>query len=220
MKAKYDCAGNIIVLLDNLSNKTDDEFDQLIKFEIVSDKNVSVNIFNRDGSKAKNCLNGLRALMNLLSLKYEIFGPTEFSQDNILLAVGITVKNQSEISIKHPAIEPGGTKSIDHVTLGNEHLVNWIIGDVVKIPSNYIPKLNEEYVYQMTDNILKTRVFESGVGETGSCGSGAVAVGVSAFNRYGLTESVIDYPGGKLQVKICGDLVSLRGPTQLISCTD
>lgn len=66
----------------------------------------------------------------------------------------------------------------------------------------------------------RMRVYERGVGETLSCGTGACAVALSVRARHGLTQpgSVVVYvPGGRLRVDVCEDgRIALGGPAVLV----
>jgi diaminopimelate epimerase len=71
------------------------------------------------------------------------------------------------------------------------------------------------------DEIYEVFVWERGAGETQACGSGASAIGASAFAS-GLTDRRnwlgIDMPGGRLYVKQenAADSVTLAGPAQMV----
>ena len=49
---------------------------------------------------------------------------------------------------------------------------------------------------------LRLRVHERGVGETQSCGTGAVAAAAAAARRTGAREWLVDVPGGRLNVRL------------------
>ncbi|MEP9391446.1 diaminopimelate epimerase [Gordonia sp. VNK1] len=63
------------------------------------------------------------------------------------------------------------------------------------------------------------RVFERGVGETRSCGTGLVAAAASglAHLHHQTGEMTIDVPGGRVQVRILDDDAWLRGPSRLVA---
>lgn len=121
------------------------------------------------------------------------------------------------------------------VNVGNPHVVVALSSDdeLTGLDLTAIPILdpvpadgaNVEFVVPadplVTDGVgqMRMRVFERGVGETLSCGTGvsaaALAVrewaGASAPDRWR-----VDVPGGTLGVRIVGDHVLLSGPAQLV----
>ena len=84
--------------------------------------------------------------------------------------------------------------------------------------------VNVEFVVRHgapTDRHVRMRVHERGVGETLSCGTGAVAVMVAAAERDGApmeTAYTIDVPGGKVVVTRRADAhLELRGPATIVA---
>ncbi|MGC4932703.1 diaminopimelate epimerase [Gordonia sp. DT30] len=65
----------------------------------------------------------------------------------------------------------------------------------------------------------RMRVFERGVGETRSCGTGLVAAAAAALAYRGerTGELVIDVPGGRVEVTVHTDNAWLRGPSELVA---
>ncbi len=58
------------------------------------------------------------------------------------------------------------------------------------------------------DGAIEARVWERGVGETGSSGSSAVAVAAAL----GCSSVTVRFPGGPLDVRLDGDVAYLTGP--------
>jgi diaminopimelate epimerase len=66
------------------------------------------------------------------------------------------------------------------------------------------------------------RVFERGVGETRSCGTGTVAAAAAALSYEGVDTGTVTVgvPGGEVTVSIDHDGASLRGPSVLLARGD
>lgn len=219
MIRNYDCAGNTIYVTDEVGcSKT--PFDQAIYFDQpdVNTPTLDVTIYNTDGSQAGNCLNGMRALTHLAFEELGIGKDNQIKlvQNGILLAVGFVDEYGTGVKVKFPEYTRGNGDEPDTVNLGNSHEVHWLTNnnDTLNIPDNYKPAINEEYILAIDGNKLTVRVFERGVGETGSCGTGAVAVLYSAYQRFGMKNVLISYPGGTLEGSIKDDGITLRGPIQ------
>lgn len=109
----------------------------------------------------------------------------------------------------------------DAAGAGNPHFV-FLVDDPAAIPlDRHGPVLETDARFPRRTNVemvavrgggLHMRVWERGVGETASCGSGACAAAAVAHRR-GLVpaRSVVVVPGGELSVEV-GDTVRLGGP--------
>jgi diaminopimelate epimerase len=120
------------------------------------------------------------------------------------------------------------------VTVGNPHLV-CAVDDVAGLdlsePFGVDPVLfpdgaNVEFVapaeplhHADLDAHVRVRVFERGVGETMSCGSGACAVAAVTVDRLNLMVGTVavDVPGGRLTVVIALDRCILSGPAVIVA---
>jgi diaminopimelate epimerase len=85
-------------------------------------------------------------------------------------------------------------------------------------PADFPDGVNVELVSVRGPRHLEMRVFERGVGETRSCGTGACAAAVAAAGESDVDGGrwVVDVPGGRLTVELHDDGVQLVGPAVLI----
>ena len=183
------------------------QFDQLISIEAPSlpDLDFSATIFNRDGSKAENCINGARCFG-----KY-IFDTGLLNKPELLVGIEENIwkisnpeKNtyavEQKISNPHlgkellPKSNSSGLHSLDlegdnleigFVNLGNPHAINFTTGiktmpldkwgESIQESKSFPDGVNLTLAEMISPNKVNIRVFERGVGETLACGSGACA---------------------------------------------
>jgi diaminopimelate epimerase len=118
------------------------------------------------------------------------------------------------------------------VLMPNPHAVTWVdeveaagalAAAPVVVPAEAYPEgVNVEFVRVLAEGHLQMRVFERGVGETLSCGTGACAAAVASARRRGVGPGGrrirVDVPGGSVGVTWHPDgSVELDGPTQLVA---
>ena len=166
-----------------LSNrKTGIGFDQLLLLSR-SEEIWKVRVFNADGSEARNCFNGLRCLAS-----YSIRDKQEIE----IFENTFTVIRDKESSKKIATVlsrMPEGKKIQDfyYVDIGNFHIVkesNDLANENLKNSyKSFIEKAKEFglpsncnlNIFQRVQDMINIRTYESGVGETKSCGSGTAA---------------------------------------------
>jgi diaminopimelate epimerase len=112
--------------------------------------------------------------------------------------------------------------------MGNPHLVLFVeedpdgfpvrdVGPSIEHDDLFPEHTNVEFV-ALADGELRARVWERGVGETMSCGTGACAIAVAA-NEAGLVpaRASVRFPGGLLDVERRDDgHVELTGPAECV----
>jgi diaminopimelate epimerase len=110
----------------------------------------------------------------------------------------------------------------DTANVGNPHLVCFVRdpelvpvtshGPRIELDARFPNRTNVEFVRVHPPDVISMRVWERGVGETLSCGTGACAAAAVAHNRGVIDERVrVRVPGGELQVTL-GKTVRLGGP--------
>ena len=181
---------------------------------------VSMQLWNADGSEAETSGNGLRCVARAVIEAGVRSGPDLV----VLTAAGrkqVTVEPDGLISVDmgaarvEHAVEGMGERA-SHVDMGNPHLVVLDDGRVdVTVLGPRHPDVNVEVISGAGDE-LTMRVWERGVGETESCGTGACAA-VAAAHEWRIvgTKVTVHQPGGDLEVRL-GDTVTLTGPAERV----
>ena len=183
------------------------QFDQLISIEAPSlpDLDFSATIFNRDGSKAENCINGARCfgkyifdtgLLNkpelLVGIEENIWKISNPQKNTYAVEQRISDPNlgkellpKSNTSGLHSLDLEGDNLEIGFVNLGNPHAINFTAGintmpldkwgKSIQESKSFPNGVNLTLAEMISPNEVDIRVFERGVGETLACGSGACA---------------------------------------------
>lgn len=124
----------------------------------------------------------------------------------------------------------GVTVTGDAAGIGNPHWVLFVddpgaldvgrVGPVLDHDPRFPNGVNVEFVRVIGRDRIELRVWERGVGETRSCGTGACAA-AAVVARRGLVghEVVVTVPGGELVVEL-GDTVRLGGPVRHVFDVD
>lgn len=196
---------------------------------------------NADGSFAEMCGNGIRLFLH--ALVAEGLLDRAACTDGVLVGtrggprrVGATADGRYWVDMG-PAREFGaGTAVVDGqefagraVSMGNPHLAALTGTDVDTLDLTREPVfdaqlfpdgVNVELVNVLEPGAhIRLRVFERGVGETRSCGTGACAAAWAALAEAGRDRGtvVVDVPGGRLSVEVGPRTTVLTGPAVLVS---
>ena len=195
---------------------------------------------NADGSIAEMCGNGIRVMARyLVSHGHQAEGifaiDTRDGTKHLRVpSSGDITVNMGQLTDENDEITVSANGSIwngYNISIGNPHAVAFVetldaIGDlkqppIVRPKDSYPEGVNVEFVELLQENELKMRVFERGVGETQSCGTGTCAVALAATLKFksSLPAKWIIYPpGGRLEVEIDPhNNAILSGPAELIS---
>jgi len=190
---------------------------------------------NADGSIAEMCGNGIRVFGRyLVSVGLEQPGRLRIDTRDGVKDIDVPVSGDATVHMGTAApLDDAkvqiGDASYEAVgwSMGNPHLVVLDIPDLadadltkppaIDPPSAYPGGVNVEIVQRVGPCHIRMRVYERGVGETRSCGTGACAAAVAAMEAAGQrTTYIVDVPGGRLMVDWDADgAVSLTGPAVL-----
>jgi diaminopimelate epimerase len=206
-------------------------------------------IFNADGGEVSQCGNGARCLVRYVhdkglstksTLRVEtrsgIIEPRLEKDGQVTVNMGVPIFEPARIpfvaerAASTYALEVDGRQlEISAVSMGNPHAVQ-VVPDVDTAPvtsqgpliehhPRFSERVNAGYMQIVDRRHIKLRVFERGVGETLSCGTGACAAVATGIAR-GLLDSPVkvDTRGGVLEIAWAGEAqpVSMTGPAQSI----
>jgi len=143
--------------------------------------------------------------------------------------IPVNITDDIDIILDYPIVVKDRSLPLTCLSMGNPHAVYFVEQPVARFPLSEIGPLVENHelfpnrVNFEVANVLgpqriMARVWERGVGETLSCGSGACAVGVAArLHKWVADEVDVILPGGMLTVGWDGvGEVKLRGPAELV----
>ena len=192
---------------------------------------------NQDGSIAEMCGNGIRVMARYL-VERGLQGEGIFAINTRAGMKYLAVPAAADISVNMGHIEEvyddvtvkigDQTWSAIHVDIGNPHAVVFVddlagVGDLKTAPEvdgDYPDGVNVEFVTFLPNGELAMRVYERGVGETQSCGTGTCAVALAATVKQGKklpSRWIINPPGGQLIVDIDPHSnATLIGPAVLV----
>jgi diaminopimelate epimerase len=201
---------------------------------------AELRIFNPDGSEAELSGNGAREAILYLRrhgwTDADTFSirtaagpitPTITSE----LTCSVEMGRASTVSKGFPSGGPDGRGKLtaggrewefQHVSIGNpqcaievgdelEDLDLAAIGPEIEAHELFPNRTNVSF-FEVDGSRVRARIFERGVGETLSSGTGASGAAVTAFLRGAPSPIVVELDGGELEVEVSGDLaVRLSG---------
>ncbi len=193
---------------------------------------------NADGSIAQMCGNGVRVFVRYLLDQGLATGP----EVPVATRAGLrpaTVLVDGRIRVGMGPVRVGGAPvrvtttdgtvtEATPVDVGNPHAVS-LGADVSALDLTRAPTwepaeafgegVNLEFVETLGERHVAMRVFERGVGETRSCGTGTVAVAAAAAAHEGSDDGVwtVDVLGGRVEVELVAGEAFLTGPAVLVA---
>lgn len=209
----------------------------------IDDQDWFMDYRNADGSVAEMCGNGTRVFAHWVRSR-GLVGEDTFTVGTRAGAKQVTVHScteaEADVSVEMgPATVTGvSTASMAGesfaglgVDMGNPHLAAVLPGlspealaektlEQPVIDTEFFPAgVNVELVTPLQDGVIHMRVFERGVGETRSCGTGTVAAACAALaDASHATGSVrVIVPGGEVTVDITEEGSTLTGPSRIVA---
>lgn len=190
---------------------------------------LTMTLFNADGSRAEVSGNGLRCLAQAEARRrraetLDVLVSTDAGARRCCVWPG---GDPATVDVRVD-LGPARVRMVDDapgqraaaVDIGNPHLV--LLDDPaapldVAAEGCRRPELNVEVVRSVNGDRVEMEVWERGVGRTQACGSGAAAVGAAAV-AWGLTgpKVTVAMPGGAVTV-VVGDTVELTGPAVFVA---
>ncbi|MEM8727632.1 MAG: diaminopimelate epimerase [Chlamydiota bacterium] len=192
--------------------------DGLILLQPSVEGDFSMRIFNRDGSEAEMCGNGLRCLIRFLIDLGE--KRRRFAIETRKKIYRCEIKNGSvyvDMGIPELLGQKGSEMLLE---VGVPHIVTFV--DQLSRFDREVKKrfsingVNINCAKLESCNTIRMRTFERGVeAETFSCGSGATAVCMAAWKRFGITGAVeiIFGSGETLRFEVMTENRELKGIT-------
>ena len=195
---------------------------------------------NADGSLAQMCGNGVRVFVRYLLEEGLATGPVvDVATRDGLKQATVLPDGRIRVAMGPVRVDPGPVRVrtadgevFDAVPadVGNPHAVSFCsdpgVVDLTRPPTwepdDAFPEgVNLEFVGSLGERRVRMRVFERGVGETRSCGTGTVAVAAAAQARVGVVSApvtwVVVVPGGEVEVELSPDQAYLTGPANLVA---
>lgn len=198
---------------------------------------------NADGSLAEMCGNGVRVFAHWVRSR-GLVETDEFTVGTRGGAKHVVVHShtaeEAEVSVDMGLAEVMGVSTARigeqnfaglGVDMGNPHLAAVVPGwDAQRLAelelvapvfdTEFFPAgVNVEIVSPLADGAVHMRVFERGVGETRSCGTGTVAAATAALADAGQVHGTVTVhvPGGQVTVEVREDTTILRGPSRIVA---
>jgi diaminopimelate epimerase len=188
-------------------------------------------IFNPDGSEAELSGNGAREAILYLRRR----GWTDATTFSIQTAAGEirpTVTGETTCTLDMGRARDGGEGRLEaagrewsfhQLTIGNPQCAIFVgeeldeldlaaIGPGIEHHERFPDRTNVSFVRELSPGVLRARIFERGVGETLSSGTGASGAAVAYVLRGGDSPVTVRLDGGELEVDVGEDLhVDLTG---------
>jgi diaminopimelate epimerase len=209
--------------------------DQLIVIGNSDRADVSMRIFNQDGSEVSACGNATRCVPLFVGGDVSIetgAGLLHARQSGDLVSVdmGEARTDWAQVPLAYAMdtlAMPAGWDELPHpssVSVGNPHVVFFVddldkvdmaqLGPMIEHDPLFPERVNVNFAQILAPNHIKLVVWERGAGFTRACGTGACATAVCAIRRKIATGPVrVTLPGGDLVIDwVQGGNIMMTGP--------
>lgn len=211
-------------------------FDQLMLVTRSNEGAFGYSIYNADGSSARQCGNGARAVAWWLINQHGLSAPFDLdSPGGLVRVLASTGKQEIGISLGRPRLSPkliplakaaqaaqyesvvlGHLVQYAALSMGNPHATLLVenvehasvheLGSAFQSHPDFPEQVNVGFCQPLSRSEANLRVFERGVGETLACGSGACAAAVNLI-RLGLCDRTI-------QLNLPGGTLEVSWPSE------
>ncbi|HEX9093694.1 MAG TPA: diaminopimelate epimerase [Coriobacteriia bacterium] len=182
-----------------------------------------------DGGKLRmQSPGGVNEVEIVLGADGEFAGARVDMGEPVLSAADVPVDLGTEPVIDHLLHTDAGDARVTALSMGNPHAVIWVddvdeapvdtLGPAIENHPAFPRRTNVEFAHADSEDHIRLRVWERGVGETLACGTGACAAMVAACLscRTG-RKATVELPGGELVIEWpVGGHVSMTGPAEQV----
>ena len=191
--------------------------DQVLGLTKLDTAHYRYSIYNADGTKAQQCINGMRAIAHILFLQQPqmhtltldnpsgTFQATQQLDGEVALQIPVNTTEDAHQTIDYA----GSALKVHYLTCGNPHalvavpnLDQYPLSDLAAhieatgpSPDGY----NVSIYTEKAGDRWASRTYERGAGETQACGSAAIALAIHSSTKDILT---IEQKGGKQRIKV------------------
>jgi diaminopimelate epimerase len=230
--SRWQALGNVYLVAPPLPDATPErvrewvgDADGLVEVNRIADDAAEVVIWNADGSQAELSGNATRIAAAWLARQTSAEAVRILAGDREVLVRfrpdGLAEQSMGEVRVGEPE-EVEGVR-FTPVDVGNPHAVVrgdpaevTRLGPLLETHARFPQRTNVQVARVDGDGVVTARVWERGVGETASSGTGAVAVAAACV---GEGETVVRFPGGALTVRIEDGRATLIGPAEPLDPT-
>jgi diaminopimelate epimerase len=220
--SRWEAQGNVYLVVEEpltaeVARAEVGDADGILEVVERDDDRIEIVIWNPDGSQAELSGNGTRIAARWLA--------EQTGAATVTVHVGrrkVTARMLGGELVEQDlgTVAVGAPEEIDGirftpVDVGNPHAVVEgdpgelsKIGPALETHPRFPNRTNVQIARRLADGDIEARVWERGVGETGSSGTSAVAVAAAL----GVSPATIHFPGGDLAVRIEGGRAFLTGP--------